>query len=62
MLSGDSRAVVVANHTPDLEGLRALSRVHFSDRPHAWGILDGIDHFGFLDSSPSPSKAKERDA
>lgn len=57
MLSGESLGVVVANHTPELEGLRDAPRVHFSPRPHAWGILEGLDHYTFLDQPRIPGEA-----
>ena len=48
MLSGDALGVVVGNHTAELEELRGSHRVYFSERDHAWGILDGIDHYDFF--------------
>ena len=48
MLRGDVLSVVVANHSEELECLRDHSRLLFADRPHAWGVLDGIEYFDFL--------------
>lgn len=48
MLRGDVLSVVVANHSEELECLRNHSRLLFADRPHAWGVLDGIEYFDFL--------------
>lgn len=48
MLSGDTLGVVVANHTPELDGLQGRDRIHFAKGHHAWGILEGIDHYDFL--------------
>ncbi|MGD2122848.1 MAG: HAD-IIB family hydrolase [Gemmatimonadota bacterium] len=49
MLSGETLGVVVGNHTPELEAIRDLPRVFFSEKNHAWGVLDGIRHYDFFD-------------
>ncbi|MEW6426489.1 MAG: HAD-IIB family hydrolase [Thermodesulfobacteriota bacterium] len=49
MLRGDTSAVVVANYSPELEELRTLRRIHFSDQSHAAGVLDGIRHYQFIE-------------
>jgi sucrose-phosphate synthase len=56
MLSGDTLGVVVSNHTAELENLRGRSRVYFAKRPHAWGILEGIDWYDFLGDIRVPSE------
>lgn len=47
MLLGDTLAVVVGNHSPELAPLRGLEQVYFADGHCAGGILEGIDHYGF---------------
>ncbi len=47
MLVGDTRAVVVSNHSAELDKLRGLEHVYFAGAPCAWGIIEGIDHYGF---------------
>jgi sucrose-phosphate synthase len=47
MLIGDTLAVVVGNHSPELEVLRGQEQVYFASAPHARGILEGIAHYGF---------------
>jgi len=55
MLSGETLGVVVGNHTSELDFLRGRERVHYAARPHAWGILEGIDWYDFLGSlNPDP--------
>lgn len=57
MLSGDTLGVVVGNHTDELEDLRDRHRVYFADRSHAWGVLEGIEHydfFGEIRADPEP--------
>jgi sucrose-phosphate synthase len=50
MIRGNTLAVVVANrHGEELSGLVDIERIYFSDKPHAAGLLDAIDHYGFLD-------------
>lgn len=48
MLLGDTLAVVVGNHSPELATLRGLERVYFAGASHAAGILEGIAHYGFV--------------
>ncbi|RMF77790.1 MAG: HAD-IIB family hydrolase [Nitrospirae bacterium] len=48
MLRGDTLAVVVGNHSPELDPLRGLPRIYFAQAPYAAGILEGIDHYRFL--------------
>jgi sucrose-phosphate synthase len=48
MLSGDTLGVVVGNHTDELEQLRGHPRIYFAEGHHAWGVLEGIDHYDFL--------------
>jgi len=48
MLSGDALGVVVANHTVELEELRGHPRIYFADGAHAWGVIEGIEHYDFF--------------
>jgi len=48
LLRGDTLGVVVGNYSPELEHLRGHPRIHFADGAHAWGILEGLDHYRFL--------------
>jgi sucrose-phosphate synthase len=55
MIRGNTLAVVVGNrHHEELSGLVDAERVYFSDRPHAGGLLDAIDHYDFLRENPRP--------
>jgi sucrose-phosphate synthase len=56
MLSGDTLGVVVGNFTPELEEIRGLPRVFFAEGEHAWGILEGITHYQFLDDILIPDE------
>ena len=50
MIRGNTLAVVVANrHGEELSDLVDIERVYFSDKAHAAGLLDAIDHYGFLE-------------
>ncbi|MGE0370315.1 MAG: HAD-IIB family hydrolase [Gammaproteobacteria bacterium] len=58
MLSGATLGVVVGNHSAELERLRGHDRVYFANGRHAWGILEGIEHYDFLGSL----RGRNRDA
>nr|WP_245995140.1 HAD-IIB family hydrolase [Inmirania thermothiophila] len=49
MLRGDMLGVVVGNYSPELERLRGRSRVYFAEGRCAWGILEGLRHYRFLE-------------
>ncbi len=49
MLSGDTLAVVVGNHADELKALRGRDRIYFSEKKHAWGVLDGMEFYRFLE-------------
>ena len=52
MMRGNTLAVVVANrHHEELSGLVDLDRVYFSAQAGAGGLLDAIEHYGFLQGS-----------
>jgi sucrose-phosphate synthase len=51
MLSGNTLGVVVGGHSPELDKLRGRHRTYFAEAPHAWGVLEGIEHYGFLNAS-----------
>ncbi|GBG13498.1 sucrose-phosphate synthase [Novimethylophilus kurashikiensis] len=58
MLVGDTLAVVVGNHSPELEPLRGLEQVYFAQGHCAAGILEGLEHYGFVatgDAKDRPS-------
>jgi len=48
MLAGDTLGVVVGNHTDELDELENLPRVYFAEGRHAWGVLEGIEHYDFF--------------
>jgi sucrose-phosphate synthase len=47
MLIGDTLAVVVGNHSSELEHLRGLEQVYFAQKDYAGGILEGLEHYNF---------------
>ena len=47
MLVGDTRGVVVGNHSPEMKALEGRERVFFAREFYARGILEGIAHYGF---------------
>lgn len=58
MLVGDTQAVVVSNHSPELEKLRGLEQIYFAETPSASGILEGMAHYGFA-CNPAPTLQQE---
>jgi len=49
MLRGNTLGVVVANrHREELSILGDTEHVYFAERPYAWGILEAIEHYNFL--------------
>jgi sucrose-phosphate synthase len=54
MLAGETLGVVVANHSPELDLLRGHPRLYFAQGDHAWGVLEGIEHYDFLDTIRVP--------
>lgn len=48
MLSGNILAAVVGNYSPELEYLREDPNTYFAEGRHAWGILEALEHYGFL--------------
>jgi len=43
MLSGKTKAIVVANYSPELEELRKNKSIYFTKHPMAKGVLEGIN-------------------
>ena len=57
MLVGDTLGIVVGNHSPEMESLRGLEQIYFADGACAQGILEGIDHYHFLNGPERPQQA-----
>jgi sucrose-phosphate synthase len=56
MLLGDTLAVVVSNHSPELDALRGLEQVYFANSAYAAGILEGIVHYRFVETAGQPTE------
>ena len=56
MLKGNTLGVVVGNYSRELEKLKGRPDVYFAQNHYAKGILEGINHFDFLDI---PLRVKE---
>jgi len=48
MLKGNTLGVVVGNYSKELEKLKGRDDVYFAGRGYAGGIIEGIEHFNFL--------------
>lgn len=51
MLVGDTLGVVVGNHSPELAELHGLEQIYFARGCHAYGILEGLRHYGFTEDA-----------
>jgi sucrose-phosphate synthase len=51
MMRGNTMAVVVGNrHHEELSQLIDQERIYFAGQPHAYGILEAIEHYDFFDA------------
>lgn len=58
MLVGKTAGIVVANRDPELEGLRRASgSIYFAQGAHAQGIIEGLEHYGFVPSAELAASA-----
>ncbi len=48
MLAGNTQAIVVGNYSEELEKLRDRPQIYFAAGSSAWGILEGLEHYGFF--------------
>jgi len=51
MLRGEPRGVVVGNYSRELDALKGRRNIYFADRPLAGGILEGIEHYKFVEKA-----------
>ena len=51
MLRGEPRGVVVSNYSPELENLRGMRGIYFARQGYAGGILEGLDHYKFIEKA-----------
>ena len=55
MMLGNTLAVVVGNrHHEELSQLEDQETIYFADQPHAFGILQAIDHYDFFNTCRAP--------
>ena len=52
MLRGDTLGVVVGNFSAELRHLRGEPRIYFASGHYAWGVLEGLEHYAFLNHKP----------
>lgn len=53
MLIGETAGIVVGNHDEELKSLKRSKshRVYFAEAPCAGGIIEGLEHYGFINSN-----------
>ena len=49
MLRGEPLGIVVGNYSPEMEVLKGRRRIYFARKGHAAGVLEGIQHYRFLE-------------
>ncbi|QPJ62631.1 MAG: HAD-IIB family hydrolase [Candidatus Nitronauta litoralis] len=49
MLRGEPYGIVVGNYSKEMEILRGKWRIYFANKTHAAGVLEGIQHYRFLE-------------
>lgn len=55
MLAGMKAAIVVGNHSAELEVLKGREGVYFAERGFASGVLEGLEHFRVFADTAAPS-------
>lgn len=48
MLKGNTLGVVVGNYSKELNKLKGRDRIYFAGQEYAGGVIEGMDHYGFL--------------
>jgi sucrose-phosphate synthase len=56
MLRGNTLGLVVNNYSEELEKLRGEPRIYFAEKQYAEGIIEGIEHYNFLDNITIPGE------
>jgi len=54
MLKGVSLGVIVGNYSGELENLKGVKNVYFADKQYAGGIVEGIEHYKFIEKAHLP--------
>jgi sucrose-phosphate synthase len=55
MLRGKNLGVIVANYSKELAKLRGRPDIYFAEGAYAWGILEGMNYYRFLENHPPMS-------
>jgi sucrose-phosphate synthase len=61
MLTGNTLAVVVGNHDPELEKLRGDPWIYFANRNYAGAIIEAVEHYNFFGQIRQPEMDQARD-
>jgi len=61
MIRGKDNGLVVGNHSEELEKLRGKTRIYFSSKTYAAGIIDGLVHYGFIPPHEDEWQGSEND-
>lgn len=61
MLKGEMRGIVVSNYSSELESLREEKRIYFSRKPFAAGIIEGMEHYNFINNNKNTENKVEQE-
>ena len=50
MLKGNTLGVVVGNYSKELNKLKGRERIYFADGCYAWGVVEGLQYYGFMEN------------
>ena len=56
MLRGNTLGLVVNNYSQELKKLKGEPRIYFANNSYAEGIIEGIEHYNFLDNIVIPGE------
>lgn len=58
MLKGDLLGVVVGNYEKEMEPLKGLRKIYFAKNEYAFGIIEGLEHYGLLREAKQQRRKK----
>ena len=56
MLSGNTLGAVVDHYSPEIKRLKGRPRIYFTEKRHAWGVLEAISYYDFFGAINVPAE------
>ncbi|MEZ0231970.1 MAG: HAD-IIB family hydrolase [Methylophilaceae bacterium] len=60
MLVGDTQAIVVGNHSPELASLKGMEQIYFAEKYYANGIIEGLEHYNKSEAGKTKPQQAEK--